>query len=92
MSHEQAPYRRGDVIEVAVTGHAHYGVLVTVPTGERGWIESHYLDDARVAQQDWPERGSVLDAVVLGPQTRDGRWRLTTRPTALVAARAGQEI
>jgi predicted RNA-binding protein with RPS1 domain len=41
-------YLRGQIVSVTVTGAAHYGVFVTVPSGERGWIESHYLDDVRV--------------------------------------------
>jgi len=82
-------YLRGQIVSVTVTGAAHYGVLVTVPSGERGWIESHYLDDVRVPLEDWPASGTLLEAVVLGPRTRDGRWRLSTRPSVLAAARAG---
>lgn len=84
-------YRRYSVVPVTVTGHAHYGVLVTVPSGEPGWIESEYLDDVRVQPEDWPPIGSVVDAVVLGPRTRDGRWRLCTSPTCFEEARAAGE-
>jgi predicted RNA-binding protein with RPS1 domain len=82
-------YERGQVINVTVTGAARWGVLVEVPSGEPGWIESHYLDDVRVPVEDWPSSGTTMDAVVLGPRTNDGRWRLSTRPSVLAAARAG---
>jgi hypothetical protein len=75
-----------------VTGHAPWGVLIVVPSGEPGWIETHYLDDVRVPAENWPASGSVLEAVVLGPRTRDGRWRLCTRPSVLARARTGREI
>jgi hypothetical protein len=80
--------RRFSIASVTVIGHEHYGVLVRMPSGEPGWIESEYLDDERVATQDWPQMGAVLDAVVLGPRTRDGRWRLCTRPSCFAEARA----
>lgn len=86
-----ADYVRHAVISVTVTGHEHYGVIVRMPSGEPGWIESEYLDDTHVAPESWPVVGSVLEAVVLGPKTRDGRWRLCTRPSCFDEARAAAE-
>jgi hypothetical protein len=80
-------YRRYVITSVTITGHEHYGVIVIMPSGEAGWIESEYLDDVRVAPENWPAIGSVVEAVVLGPQTRDGRWRLCTRPSCFAEAR-----
>ena len=83
-------YQRNSIVECVVRGHAHYGVLVDTPSGEPGWIESEYLDDVPVAPSDWPPIDAVVTAVVLGPRTRDGRWRFCARPSCLAEALAAQ--
>jgi hypothetical protein len=84
-------YERGTVVDVVVTGRTSYGVLVNAPSGEPGWIESGFLDDVAVRLEDWPQIGTVLTAVVLGPRTRDGRWRFCARPSYVASARAAQD-
>ena len=79
-------YGRGDVVDCVVDGHADWGVLVQTPSGEPGWIESEYVDDVRVDREAWPEVGSTVTGVILGPLMRDGRWRLSSRPSSLAAA------
>ena len=77
---DMAAYRRGDIVDCVVTGHAHWGVLFTMPGGEPGWIEGDYLDDVKVPPEKWPAEGTVVRAVVLD-HLPDGRWWLSARPS-----------
>jgi hypothetical protein len=81
-------YKRNDIIDCVVVGHARWGVLIRTPSDEPGWIEPDYLDDKRALQQDWPRVGTVVTAVALD-STGDGRWWLSSRPSSLNEARAG---
>lgn len=101
---EAEPYVRYDVIECVVRGHAHYGILVWTPSGEPGWIESEYFQDpvfdggrpprvvnlVSLQRENWPVVGATIVAGVLGPRTRDGRWRLSARPSYLATCRANR--
>ncbi|MFJ1760615.1 hypothetical protein ACIOD2_09885 [Amycolatopsis sp. NPDC088138] len=69
--------RRYDVVECAVTGHVHYGLLIAAEDGERGFVDRAEITDE--PGEPWPETGSRLRGVVLG-YTRDGRLRVATRP------------
>jgi predicted RNA-binding protein with RPS1 domain len=71
--------RRGLVVTGEVVGHQHYGPVVLVDTGERGFVDSADVSDARPVPVDlWPAVGDRVRAVVLGV-ARDGRVRLSLR-------------
>lgn len=69
---------RGAVVQFTVSGHQHYGVLVTTDEGERGWIEAEYLSKDQLSQAQWPAIGTRLRGLVLG-YTADGRVRVCMR-------------
>jgi hypothetical protein len=75
------PHRRYDVIPCTVTSHVRYGLIVTLDTGERGWIEDDRIrDDRSICRDQWPAVGTQLDAVVLGV-LENGRVCLCSMPS-----------
>jgi hypothetical protein len=81
----QGEYVVHEIVDCTVTGYARYGVLIAMPSGAPGWIESEYLDDWPVARERWPAVGSVVTAVVLGQS--HGRWRLSARQSRIELTR-----
>jgi len=73
--------RRYDVVHCTVAGHVRYGLIVTLDTGERGWIEEDRIrDDRSVDRVRWPAAGTQVDAVVLGV-LKSGRVCLCSMPS-----------
>ncbi|HYS40734.1 MAG TPA: hypothetical protein VEO01_34400 [Pseudonocardiaceae bacterium] len=75
------------VVDCTVVGHQAYGLVVQDDHGRRGFVDSLDIDDEIVAEHRWPPIGEPIRCVLLG-HTRDGRLRLSLRPSdvALVTA------
>ena len=85
-------YPKYAIVRGTVHGRQHYGVLVTLESGDRGFIDADHLTDTSAGQPgaEWPEPGRPVEAVVLGT-TNDERVRLTTRGTDLALARSAAD-
>ena len=50
---------RYDTVGCVVTKHVHYGVLVELDAGERGWIADDCINEERsIDPRSWPPVGS----------------------------------
>lgn len=82
------------IVRGTVSGRQHYGALVTLASGDRGFVDADHLSDTAEGERpsaEWPEPGRTLEAVVLGT-TKDGRVRLTTRGSDLALARSASNL
>lgn len=82
-------YPKYAIVRGTVDGRQHYGVLITLESGGRGFIDADHLADTADGRSNaqWPEPGRSVEAVVLGA-TKDGRVRQTTRGSDLALARS----
>jgi len=74
---------RYDVVEVNVTRHLHYGLVVVGPLSLPGYVDSDHIRDWAQRAQPWPEVGSRIRGVVLGytsVRPAPTRLRVTARP------------
>jgi hypothetical protein len=77
MTAEQAG--RYSLVDLEVTGHQPYGVLVRTADGTAGFVDSADISDVPIARADWPAIGYRAAGVVLGV-TRAGKLRASLRP------------
>jgi hypothetical protein len=77
MTAEQAG--RYSLVDLEVTGHQPYGVLVRTADGAPGFVDSADISDVPIAREDWPAIGHRAAGVVLGV-TRAGKLRASLRP------------
>jgi hypothetical protein len=70
---------RYDIIECTVIGRTQYGLLVESIAGERGYVETEYINETPLPAGSEPKIGERIYGVVLG-YTEDGRLRLSTQP------------
>jgi hypothetical protein len=87
-------YPKYAIVRGTVSGRQQYGALITLESGDRGFVDVGYLADTAEGVQsgaEWPEMGLTVEAVVLGT-TRDGRVRLTTRGSDLALARSALNL
>jgi hypothetical protein len=83
-------FRRYSIVRGTVSGRQHYGLLVTLESGDRGFVDVTYVSDESQPAAEWPETGRPVEAVVLGT-TRDDRVRLCTRATDLEFVRSADD-
>lgn len=85
--------RKYSLVECRITRHQHYGLVVrTVPGDQPGFVDSSAISDQPYASPaDWPVAGETLMCVILG-DTRDGRFRLSSRPRDVALARAVTDV
>ena len=87
-------YPKYAIVRGTVSGRQQYGALITLESGDRGFVDASYLVDTAegaLPGPEWPEMGRTVEAVVLGT-TRDGRVRLTTRDSDLALARSASNL
>jgi hypothetical protein len=70
---------RYSLVDLEVTGHQPYGVLVRTADGTSGFVDSADISDVPISRADWPPIGYRAAGVVLGV-TRAGRLRGSLRP------------
>jgi hypothetical protein len=78
---------RWSVVEGTVVGHRPYGLIVRVPSGQTGVVDSAMIADSALAPSDWPAVGEVITVVGAG-YTGAGQLRLSARPSHLAEALA----
>jgi predicted RNA-binding protein with RPS1 domain len=70
---------RYSLVELEVTGHQPFGVLVKTDDGARGFVDQADISDVPIGRDDWPAVGHRATGVVLGV-TRQGKLRASLRP------------
>src|SRR5689334_12700076 len=71
------------VVECIVVRHQHYGLMVQLGTGDKGFVDQLEIADFPMQADEWPAVGDRIRAVVLG-SNQDGRLRLSARRRDIV--------
>lgn len=79
------------IVSAVVTSHQAYGLTMRLSSGDRGFVDSDYIDSRYVPPAHWPKIGQSVVGVVLGVAA-DQRVRVCLRANYVELAQSVADL